>query len=237
MDQLVRLPQVQITSTVTFSDDTTSTVLSTMKNFRFWDIPVFIEQVRHVRVNIRSAITGLQGFLDNREDLDALPTQVSRWFAGPDYELSMGYDALTEIKATYTAIATLLSTGVTYYDDTNDTDYGHEGGPYNSTESSDVSIGQLSWTGREIAPLDLERYGSVIHELSHVCFPTGVIVDKGYFNNPAALQNETAEVEWFEDAYGQFPVGNPLTTEELMSNADSFAGYLTQYYYTWGPFE
>jgi hypothetical protein len=190
-----------------------------------------VTQVIHVRFDLYSATAALSQFIQNKE----FPPQVARWFTGPDFEQSdkAKADVLKAVKSTYDGILSLLDGGTSYYDDPNQkaTNYGYSPGPNDET----LAVGPKFWTGGLNVPLDLERYGTIIHELSHVAFLSDVTDKGGYFNNPAALQNETNLVLWYEDAANtQLSVEQP-DTETLLETADAYAGYLTQYYYRWGP--
>jgi hypothetical protein len=188
-------------------------------------------QVSHVRFDLYSAIAALSQYLPNKQ----FPPPIARWFTGPDFDQSEEAKAkvLKEVKATYEGILSLLDGGTSYYDDPMQkaTNYGYSPGPNDET----LAVGPKFWTGSPNVPLDLERYGTIIHELSHSAF-LGVITDKGgYFNNPAALQNEADPVRWYDDAANtQLSIDQP-DTETLLETADAYAGYLTQYFYRWGP--
>ncbi len=69
------------------------------------------------------------------------------------------------------------------------------------------------------------RFGTVIHELTHTDSENlGHTEDwGGYFSDPDDVNSDLAPVTWWlgEQIYS--------TTATLIENADSYAGYLTQY--------
>ncbi len=224
----IRLPVVNSDATYTFpGEDQQRTLQSQLRNFMLLGGQAVVTQAVHVRIDLKVAIQDLAAVL-NAESGDPLPRGVGRWFRGPDYLESERYSVLQDVKETYETVAEGLDENRTsYYDDPTDTGYGQSP----AADLSDVGIGQLFWIGQQGTNLAKDRYGTIIHELYH-CY-TGSLVDHGYFNNPGALQDEDNPVQWYQDAMGNQPVANPLTTGQLLTNPDSYSGYLLQYYYHW----
>jgi len=52
------------------------------------------------------------------------------------------------------------------------------------------------------------------------------VTDYGYYNNPDDVNGKTAKV-----TYEYNGKGVKLSTKEMITNADSYAGFMVQYYY------
>ncbi|MSQ96622.1 MAG: hypothetical protein EXR98_19010 [Gemmataceae bacterium] len=210
-----RRPDVTISSTLTFGDNSTTAISTRVQDFTFAGGHELHTQVRHVRLSLKTAIEDLQSFIDNREEFDPLPAQVARWFEGSDYQSYMADPTLAAVISCFNAVATGLDGNTTIFRDNPDlTDcYGY----VDLETREEVEIGTFY---HESSATDKDKYGTIIHELSHLY---GLVDDFGYFNNPGALNGD--DIVW---TYGGVVV---LTNSELRNNADSYAGYLTQYYY------
>jgi hypothetical protein len=108
---------------------------------------------------------------------------------------------------------------------------------YGTNEGGEIHMGAWYWDHEDeeenwVAVTAADRFGTVIHELTHTKpseFVQGT-TDNGYFLNPDSLEDDFTPVVW---QLGGVTV--PVTTANLVSNADSYAGYLTQYYYLGVP--
>jgi hypothetical protein len=93
---------------------------------------------------------------------------------------------------------------------------------YGWNTGAEIHMGALYFSGDA-----RDRFGTVIHELTHFGPPgTG---DAAYFDNPVAFENPYVGVDWRDPDDTDYPI--TVTTGELIDNADSYAGFLTQFYY------
>jgi len=225
------MPEISVVEDLRFSDDSTAHLRITLHNFTPAGASVLIAQVVHVRYDLHDAVADLARSIRSQ----TFPQQVARWFTGGVVPASDEEKArvLNEVKKGFEGIINLLDDkeGTSYYDnpDLGPDNYGQTPGLNDET----TSVGPKFWTGEPKAPLDVERYGTLIHELSHAAFPFVVTDAGGYFINPGALRNEP--LVWYEDAANKHRSAEQPDTDTLLNNADAYAGYLTQYYYRWGP--
>jgi hypothetical protein len=230
-----RIAQQNFVVTLMFHNCSTATLKVSMYNFTHSGALEFFKQIRHVRFNLYDA----QQVLSNQTHVS---DRIIRWFGGTDWATltpTTKAATLTYVKQTYNGIISLLDNvnGTKYYDDP---DMG--AGFYGETPGQPgmtFTVGPKFWTGKPGVPIDLERFGTVIHELSHAVSDIvgWEITDVGgYFNNPGALQN--APVRWYEGGGNQVDANLVVPqpdNETLLEDADAYAGYFTQYYYCWGP--
>ena len=213
-----RLPIVKVVSTLA-STSFGTTLYSTLDNFTFDDGQGLITNVAQVRYDVFIAMGWLRS--EDTEDLETVPDEVGRWFAGPDYTPSITETnaIMSTVLAVFGSVAGGLDGTQTYVDDPTETHY-YGTSPIRGNPNTDhITIGVPYHSGTS-----MDQYGTIIHELTHFY---GGTVDNGYFNNPGAL--EGSPIQWVDDD-GE-PLPNPLTTSQLLHNADSYAGFLAQYFY------
>jgi hypothetical protein len=213
----VRLPNVRLDTRVRILPPLIQPLVrSELGNFTFFGALETMRQIARVRTSLEAANAWLTA-----EALlfPVISPSTSRWFVNN----AAAFDYATVLTGFRDVKDGLDNNRTSYYDDPDSTIYGYVTG---IPGDWDVYVGQKYWTGAAGANLGKERFGTIIHELSHFYAGTA---DWGYFNNPGAL-NGLAIVWDDPDNPG---VAVVLTTAQLMANADSYAGYLTQYYYYW----
>jgi hypothetical protein len=216
-----RLPDVNVQQNVRLPGEVAPVVVkSKLSNFTFAGGLDLMKQIAAVRVELFSALGALNA------EAPGIPcgnwggpsAGVLRWFLGSGEDSSTfgpaQYQALIGV---YQDVADGLDNQRTwYYDDTQMEGYfGYVSG---IPDDYDVRIGTPYWAGT-----DMDRFGTVIHELTHLYAGTA---DNGYFNNPGALSNQA--IVYKDPDSGEVV---QLNTSKLLFNADTYAGYLTQYYY------
>ena len=224
-----RILERTVSVTLRLPDGSTTQLKIGLNNFTFRGGNVLVEQIVRVRYDLYSAVADLSRFISNKQ----FPQRIARWFTGRDFKRTADAEAKTVqiVKDVYDSIINLIDDGIDYYDDTTlpRTNYGRTPGKMDSTSS----IGPKFCTCKPSVPRDVERYGTIIHELSHAAFPGEITDDGGLFNSPGALRGEP--LKWYEDAENTKLLAEQPDTGTLLDNADAYAGYLTQYYYRWGP--
>ncbi len=120
---------------------------------------------------------------------------------------------LSSIQKAYQAVFNgLISDDTPFTDDPKDTGYGYSDG---------VGV----YTGQKYHKANAKnQYATIIHELSHHYAQTD---DNGYYFLPAAdaPRTDLSPVTYTDTLM--------VSTDELINNADSYAGFLTQYFYKW----
>jgi hypothetical protein len=246
----VRIDRQDSATTLGYSNNTTSQLRSTLYNFTRNGARELVNQVIHVRFDLKAALDQLNTDVTNfnANQNYQMPTRLSRWFGGADYVANRAFQTQIFDSVPYwfdKIRANLDDETVTYYDDpsqANATYYGYSPGPVVAGVETDVAVARMFWTGKPNTRIDVDRYGTAIHELAHalsyiddVMCITDANGNGGYFNNPVALQNETQRVQWYADGQLTTLMDPQPDTATLLLDADAYAGYLTQYYYRWGP--
>jgi hypothetical protein len=195
-----------------------------------------LSNIARVRAAISLAVKDLGFYFENTERGQSVRDKVNRWFDPPTViQGIIAPPAIVPVpdltKAQLKTISTVfriirdgIDTNVTQWID--DQKYGGYGYVRRNPEGTGraIYIGRKYW-----ARGDQDRFGTVIHELAHLY---GNKWDKGYFSNPTDVESETWPVTyWLPKAEGKGTRYVFLSPNQLIDNADSYAGLLTQYYY------
>jgi hypothetical protein len=213
---------VRVTATLNWGGYTTQ-LSSRLQDFWLNDALTLTNYIVQVRFDVQAAIADLNQYV-GQDDGGEYPLEFRRWFVNPADWTVDGEErrqvVYSDVQDEFEAVAEGLDGTTTVYTDDPSAaeDYG-----YVPQNLSGVFIGLLYHSG---TPLD--QYGTVIHELTHLYGGTDDY--GGYFLNPRAFELPNAVVVWVYQGL----ILNP-TTDTLLNNADSYAGYLTQYYYSGPP--
>lgn len=209
-----------------------------------------LNEIAAVRISIDTALADLQKYGTD----GGITTNVNRFFLGRnDKRKQLNPNEVKQIAQMYAKVAKAIDTEIiTWKLDPKYKYYGYNAGWADVTVTNPVSGKQTSsrsgrvFLGRMYTndPDSRNRFGTIIHELTHF-FGTG---DFGYMvdlpriydssknvakplkspDGKEILVNEQSVVEYVN----KYEKSVVLSTETLLNNADTFAGYLTSYYYS-----
>jgi hypothetical protein len=148
--------------------------------------------------------------------------QIDRWFQGnAANEPAPTQQQAGTIRGNFQDVADGLDGYKIEYESDADTD------GWGMCDFEYIYIRKYYFFGRNQTPATArDRFGTVIHELSHLLAWTG---DAAYFRNPESLDNPNMDVVWLDTADSETEIN--VTTAALIGNADSYAGFLSQFYF------
>lgn len=215
------LVHVEDVATVPLSGSDSAGLKSELRDFSFTDGQELVSYIVEVRQAVDAATADITAALGGNYGTSAMKGKIDRWFKGNGTGAEHQAPTQTQVGIivdTFQAVADNLDNStITYHNDAEYDGYGwHEDG--------EVGIGTWYYSGwYGTGSTSDEKFGTLIHELSHIN-PPGT-KDKAYFLPP----NLTAStVVWLDT--GDYETEVTVTTANLLINADSYAGFLTQYY-------
>ena len=212
-------------------------VESKLVDFTFADGQDLVVHIADVRYALHAAIGDIESALASNYSESSVKDAIDRWFQGQELEDS---DAPTQqqvgtILSVYQFVAgDLDGREIRYVNKRGASGYGSLYGK-NPDFAGVIEVGDL-YFGTTVGTTFTEatsatRFGTVIHELTHTDSENLGHTDDwgGYFSNLDDVSSDLAPVTWWHDEQ-IYP-----TTATLIGNADSYARYLTQYYFLGVP--
>lgn len=201
---------------------------STVNKFTFLDGQELTAHIVDVRCALYTAINDIGDALNGGYSTSTVKNQIDFWFKGNGQGASSNAPTQTQAEAVlsnYQSVALNLDVSTIVYESDK-----HSNDPqvmvwFGYYVGSKIYMAPLYWgyEDENIGWVDataVDRFGTVIHELAHTSFGAD---DKGdYFDTQNSYDPMATAADWGL---------NTNTTAILMNNADSYAGYLTKYYY------
>lgn len=202
------------------NNDGTINLRITAHWFRPGDANQLAHYVSHIRSSISRILSDLTNYsIPNHAPINQMEQRVNRWFGNGR---ALTNTQVIAVRRVFTAVRDGLDNNDTsFWDDSLDYGgYGYVRWNWTSRNYRAVSLGR-DYFDPDTNPG--QRIGTLIHELCHLY--GGCRGDAGYYDDPASLDPNNAVTYHSRDG-----AGLTLTPDQQVGNADSFAGFLVQFY-------
>jgi hypothetical protein len=195
----------------------TGSFRSTANWFTDADANTLSAQLAQVRAAITTILIDLANYtIPNHRPPNTIEQNINRWFGNGN---PLTGAQLAAVRRVFTQVAIRVDNNTTvYWDRSFDvSNWGQVSSNWFSTYYNSVQLG-APYFSEDSTPRD--KIGTLIHELTHLYCNTE---DYGYFDDPSSFTNPAV-------TYTKRGVAVTLTPAQQVDNADSFAGFLAQYY-------